>query len=102
MAKLARAVGALSRENAALRAHVGELEGALKRSRVDRAETAKLGDDTRARLDEAMKRMAQLDEDNAALRTQSDEQKAANAQLRRDVSALQVLDCEGLAAHALH
>jgi len=102
IAKLADSTRALSAGNDALQSRVGELEGALEQSRVDRAEMAKLGDVIRAHIDEAMKRMAQLGADNAALRAQVDEQKAANAQLRRDVSALQVLDCEGLATHALH
>jgi len=88
---------------------------------------AKLGDAMRGRLDAAEQRITELAADNAALRAQVGEQKAhiarlqdeatklqeevvklrsEGSELRSDVSAvreaMQVVDFEGLAVHALH
>jgi len=114
-----------------LQAH-DALAVATGRSRAElmaalRAETAKLGDAMRARLDAAEQRITELAADNAALRAQVGEQKAhiarlhdeatklqeevvklwsEDVELRSDVSAvreaMQVVDFEGLAVPALH
>jgi len=127
MAKLAGTTRAFSTENAALRARVGDLEGALERSRVA---LEKQADNMKARLVETKRQAAQLAADNAALRTQVDNQKAANAQLRSEaaefrgvverelsaldtkaealrsdvyaIQAIQVFDFEGLVMRVLH
>jgi len=114
-----------------LQAH-DALAVATERSRAElmaalRAEMAKLGDAMQARLDAAGQRIIELAADNAALRAQVGKQKAhiarlqdeatklqeevvklrsEDVELRSGVSAvreaMQVVDLEGLAVHALH